>query len=274
MPSAHAPSPVALYCIDSADREDSAPPEEELPLVIIHGLLGSGDNWRSHIRAWHSQRRVVAVDLRNHGRSPHAEGMSYTAMSRDVLALLDRLGIQRAHLLGHSMGGKIAMTLARREPQRVASLVVADIAPVAYGHGHDAIFAAMREIQLGHPTNRREADALLARHIESRAVRLFLATNLQRGDGELTLRVGLEQIITGYPEVMTPPGGDVPFDGPAMVLRGADSDYIEDAMLPALYEVLPRARVVTLKQAGHWLHADQPEAFRQAVETFLAAHPA
>lgn len=267
MPSAAEPSPVNLYCIDSG-ADDSG----ELPLVIIHGLLGSADNWRSHIRDWRAERRVIAVDLRNHGRSPHADGMDYTAMSDDVLAVLDRLGLEQAHVLGHSMGGKVAMSLACRMPQRVASLIVADIAPVAYGHGHDDIFAAMRELEQGHPKDRREADTLLARHIDSRPIRLFLATNLQRGDGEMTLRVDLDRIIAGYPDVIAPPAGESAFDGPAMVLRGAESDYVQDDMLPTLRAVLPRARVITLKEAGHWLHADQPEAFQQAVATFLAAH--
>lgn len=268
MPSSAEPSCAELYCLDSGADDGG-----ELPLVIIHGLLGSADNWRSHIRTWRKTRRVVAVDLRNHGRSPHAEGMDYAAMSDDVLALLDTLGIERAHVLGHSMGGKVAISLARRSPGRVASLLVADIAPVAYQHGHDDIFAAMREVQNGRPTDRREADALLARHIDSRAVRLFLATNLQRGDGELTLRVGLDQIIAGYPAIIAPPAGEVAFDGPCLVLRGADSPYVQNDMLPTLREVLPRARVITLKNAGHWLHADQPEAFHQAVETFIKAHP-
>ncbi|WNK18860.1 alpha/beta fold hydrolase [Halomonas piscis] len=268
MPSAAEPTPVELYCIDSGEDDGS-----ELPLVVIHGLLGSADNWRSHLRDWRRGRRVIAVDLRNHGRSPHADGMDYTAMSDDVLALLDRLSLERAHVLGHSMGGKVAMSLACRKPQRVASLIVADIAPVAYRHGHDDIFAAMRELEQGRPADRREADALLARHIDSRPIRLFLATNLQRAEGEMTLRIGLDRIIAGYPDIIAPPTGESAFDGPAMVLRGAESDYVQDAMLPRLREVLPKARVVTLKGAGHWLHAEQPQAFQQAVNTFLAAHP-
>lgn len=259
---------VELYCLDSGADDGG-----ELPLIIIHGLLGSADNWRSHIRAWRRKRRVVAVDLRNHGQSPHADDMSYTAMSNDVLALMERLGIERAHVLGHSMGGKVAMSIARRAPERVTSLLVADIAPVAYGHGHDEIFAAMREVQSGRPADRREADELLARHIDSRAVRLFLATNLQRGEGELTLRVGLTQIIDGYPAIIAPPAGERAYNGPCMVLRGAESDYVQDDMLPTLRKVLPKARIITLKDAGHWLHADQPAAFSQAVETFIEANP-
>ncbi|WP_111411895.1 alpha/beta fold hydrolase [Billgrantia lactosivorans] len=240
------------------------------PLIVVHGLLGSADNWRSHVKQWQARRRVVAVDLRNHGRSPHAEGMSYREMAGDLLALMDRLQITRAHLLGHSMGGKIVITLARLAPERVVSLIVADIAPQAYGHGHDAIFAGLRHLQRGKPTNRREADALLSEHVEERGVRLFLATNLERGDnGALRLRIGLDQIEAGYRDIMQAPAGEGAFEGPTLVLRGGKSHYVPDSALPNLREVLPNARLVTLEEAGHWLHAEQPEAFQSAVEEFL-----
>ncbi|NOG31128.1 alpha/beta fold hydrolase [Halomonas sp. TBZ9] len=265
---------VTLHHVD-AKTEDA---DDSLPLIVIHGLLGSADNWRSHVKAWQENRRVIAVDLRNHGRSPHVEGMTYQAMSDDVLAVMDNLGIDQAHILGHSMGGKVAMTMARLAPQRVASLVVADIAPVAYSHGHDDVFAALNEVAVNRPANRRDADALLAKHVDARPIRLFLATNLERttdnGQPVMGLRVGLEQIIKGYPDIVTVPAGDQPYYGPCLVLRGANSDYVSDAMLPALKQVLPNARVVTLKEAGHWLHADQPQAFQQAVESFVAAQSA
>ena len=265
---------VNLHHVDAKIKSEN----DSLPLIVIHGLLGSADNWRSHVKAWQENRRVIAVDLRNHGRSPHVEGMTYRAMSDDVMALMDKLGIAQAHVLGHSMGGKVAMTMARLAPQRVASLIVADIAPVAYSHGHDDVFAALNEVAVNRPANRRDADALLAKHVDARPIRLFLATNLERtsdnGQPVMGLRVGLEQIIKGYPDIVTVPAGDQPYDGPCLVLRGANSDYVSDAMLPALKQVLPNARVVTLKEAGHWLHADQPQAFQQAVESFVAAQSA
>jgi len=239
------------------------------PLVVIHGLFGSADNWRSHIKAWEARRRVVAVDLRNHGRSPHVRGMGYAQMADDVLALLDRLSIPRAHLLGHSMGGKVAISLARLAPERVASLIVGDIAPVAYGHDHDGVFAALTRVVEGHPANRREADALLAEHVSEKAVRLFLATNLERAEqGGLVLRLGLDEIQDDYESIMGEPAGGEPFTGPTLVLRGSASHYVADEHLAALHEVLPKARLVTL-EAGHWLHAEQPEAFREAIDAFL-----
>ncbi|MGQ4879801.1 alpha/beta fold hydrolase [Billgrantia sp. LNSP4103-1] len=243
---------------------------EGTPLIVVHGLLGSADNWRSHVKLWQERWRVVAVDLRNHGRSPHADGMSYREMADDLLALMERLQIEKAHLLGHSMGGKVAITLARLAPARVASLIVADIAPQAYGHGHDAVFAGLRNLERGKPDNRRKADALLAEYVEDRATRLFLATNLERADnGELTLRLGLDQIEAGYDDIMQAPDGEGAYAGPSLVLRGAASHYVPDSALPRLKQVLPEARLVTL-QAGHWLHAEQPEAFQAAVNEFLA----
>lgn len=243
---------------------------EGTPLIVVHGLLGSADNWRSHVKQWQEHRRVVAVDLRNHGRSPHASGMRYDEMAEDLLALMDSLQIGKAHLLGHSMGGKVVISLARMASERVASLIVADIAPQAYGHDHDAVFAGLRNLQRGLPANRREADELLAEHVEERAIRLFLATNLERGEqGRLTLRVGLDQIEAGYRDIMQEPAGEGAFEGPVLVLRGGRSHYVPDSVLPRLREILPNSRVVTLEEAGHWLHAEQPEAFQAAVNEFL-----
>lgn len=246
---------------------------EGAPLIIIHGLFGSGDNWRSHQRYWQSDYRVITLDLRNHGASPHASGMSYAEMADDVLALMDSLGIDSAHLLGHSMGGKVAISLARLYPERTRSLVVADIAPVVYDHhGHNNVFAALNSVAGAHPADRSEADALMAEHVSERAVRLFLATNLvRREEGGLCLRIGLEEIQAGYEDIIGLPAGERAFDGPALVVRGGRSPYVTDDSIPALHDVLPEARVVTLDGAGHWLHAEQPEAFQRSVDEFLTA---
>lgn len=261
---------IDLHFIDAAAPEADA---TKAPLVVLHGLLGSADNWRSHLKVWQQKRRVIAVDLRNHGRSPHAEGMTYAELSRDVIELLAREGVKRAHILGHSMGGKVAISLARTAPELAASLIVGDIAPVRYQHGHDDVFAALDAVRQARPATRRDADALMAEHVDARPTRLFLATNLVKdADGAMALRVGLDEIRNGYEDVIDEPAGERAFEGPTLVLRGADSRYVTDDMLPTLREVLPKARLVTLKAAGHWLHADQPEAFQQAVEAFVAAH--
>ncbi|WP_163648602.1 alpha/beta fold hydrolase [Modicisalibacter sp. 'Wilcox'] len=245
-------------------------PEDTRPLVILHGLFGSADNWRSHAKQWQRRRRVVAVDLRNHGRSPHVAGMSYAAMADDVIALLDRLQITDCDLLGHSMGGKVAMSVARLAPRRVASLIVADIAPIAYEHGHDSIFAAMRRVERSRPASRQEADALMAEEIDSSATRLFLATNLVREDGVMRWRVGLDEIAADYDAIIDVPAGDSPYEGPALEIRGAQSPYVPDSTLPALRAILPNVEIVTL-EAGHWVHAEVPKPFREAVDAFLEA---
>lgn len=249
-------------------------PADGHPLVVLHGLFGSADNWRSHVKKWQGQHRVIAVDLRNHGESPHAPGMNYAAMADDVVALLDRLAIERCDLLGHSMGGKVAISLARRFPERLTSLIVADIAPVAYAHDHDTIIAAMRRVEEGQPSSRKAADALLAEQVETLAIRQFLATNLVRGDTDKVLRwrVGLDEIETDYAAIAAAPAGDDAYQGPTLVLRGGQSDYVPDALLPRLREVLPNAEIVTL-DAGHWLHAEAPDAFQQVVNEFLDQRP-
>lgn len=253
---------VALHCQDDG-------PEGTRPLVILHGLLGSADNWRSHAKQWQRSRRVIAVDLRNHGRSPHIAGMSYAAMAADVIALLDRLSIEECDLLGHSMGGKVAISIAREAPRRVASLMVADIAPVAYGHGHDEIFAAMRRVERERPTSRKDADSVMAEDIETSATRQFLATNLVRDDeGAMRWRVGLDEIEADYDAIIAEPSGKGAFEGATLVVRGAHSDYVPDSLLPQVREVLPDADIVTL-EAGHWLHAEAPKPFRETIEAFL-----
>jgi len=260
---------LQLHCIDTGVPENAP---TALPLVVLHGLFGSADNWRSHIKQWQGDRRVIAVDLRNHGRSPHSDGMRYAAMATDVIALLDTLEIAQVDLLGHSMGGKVAMTLARLHPARVAHLIVADIAPVVYAHGHDEVFAAMRRVESELPTSRRDAAALMQKDIDDGATRQFLATNLVRDDeGVMRWRVGLDEISAGYEDIVAAPDGEEPFEGPTLLIRGGASPYVRDDYRDAVEAVLPGAEWQTLDGAGHWLHAEQPEAFREAVNRFIAA---
>ncbi len=257
---------IELHFADSGMPEQADAP----PLIVLHGLFGSADNWRSHTKYWRQKRRVVSVDLRNHGRSNHVAGMGYEDMAADVLGVMDQLNIKQCDLLGHSMGGKVAMTLARRHPTRVARLIVADIAPVAYGHGHDDIFRAHRLVEDALPESRKEADDVMAEVIDSRTTRQFLATNLIRDDqGILGWRVGLDFIEEGYNDIVAPPGGEAAYEGPTLVLKGEHSDYIKDDAQPIIADIMPRARVHTIEGAGHWLHAEQPEAFIQAIDHFL-----
>jgi len=241
------------------------------PLLCLHGLLGSGTNWRSIGRRLAERgRRVLLVDLRNHGRSPHAPGMRYAELAGDVLALLEREGIERAALLGHSMGGKCAMHLALAAPERVERLVVADIAPRPSGHEHAALLAALRALPAAALASRRAADAALAAHLPDPALRQFLLQNLVPGS-EPRWRVDLAAIAAALPDLagFDPPPAGARYPGPALFVRGERSDYLSEADLPLIEGWFPRARLVTVAGAGHWLHAERPDAFLAVIAPFL-----
>jgi esterase len=243
---------------------------EGFPLLIIHGLFGSADNWRTLSKKFAEHYRVIALDLRNHGRSPHVDGMSYPDMAADVLALMDRLAIEKAHVLGHSMGGKVAMQLALNYPDRVEKLVVADIAPVAYGHDHDEVLSALYAVRnAGGAVSRKDADQLMAEHLDTLGVRQFLSTNLEKkADGKLGWRMGLDQIKAGYDSVMKAPEGPV-FNQAALFIRGELSHYVLPQHQGQIQALFPYHQSVTLAGCGHWLHAEKPLEFFAAVQVFL-----
>ncbi len=242
------------------------------PLVVTHGLFGSADNWRSQARIWSDHLAVWCLDLRNHGRSFHSMGMSYTAQAEDILRWMDQEDIEKASFLGHSMGGKAVMELAQRCPSRVERLILADIAPLSYAHSHQSVLAGLRALHQEEPWHeRRLADQRLADFVDDVQTRLFLLTNLIKTEDGLRLRLGIEEIDRDYSAIIdAPPAvkeGGV-FDGPTLAIRGTQSDYVPDECLPAFRQAFPALSVVDL-QAGHWLHADQAAAFAQAVLDFM-----
>jgi esterase len=257
-------------------RHYGEPSPGRLPLVLVHGLFGSAANWHGIARRLAADRLVLVPDLRNHGESPWDARMDYPAMALDLAALLDRLGIARAHLAGHSMGGKAAMWLALSAPERVGSLIVADIAPVDYPSRHGALVNALWGLPLTEITDRRDADARLAASIHSPAVRGYLLQNLvhgrARGDGEggWRWRLNLPVIARSLDLLLGfPPAGGRTFPGPALFVYGSRSDYVTGAGLPRIRALFPLARLRAIPQAGHWVYADQPEAFTAAVGGFL-----
>lgn len=216
---------------------------------------------------------VIGADLRGHGASPHAPRLGYPLMAADVLALMDRLALGRCHVLGHSMGGKVAMRLALDRPDRLDRLVVADIAPVAYpdreGGARDAV-AAMRALSLDGLAGRDEAERRLAGGIADASTRRFVLTNLTRGaDGRWRWRLDLDAIERHYDALRDFPAGGRPHSGPALFLRGGRSGYVREEHLPAVRAWFPNAAVETIEGAGHWLHAERPAAFEAAVSAFL-----
>ncbi len=242
------------------------------PLLLLHGLYGSSGNLNRFTRRFARGYRVLAPDLRNHGRSPHRPGMDYPTLAADVEVLLDREGIGQVAVLGHSMGGKVAMTLALSRPERVAALIAADIAPVTYQHGHRTLIAALQEVDVAGAGSRREVDAALSASIASPAVRQFLLTNLLPADGGgYRWRIPLQLLAEAVPDIQGFPELPGIYPGPALFLYGTASDYFDPALhQEAVAASFPAAEYAALEGAGHWLHAEQPQAFGDAVERFLA----
>ena len=239
------------------------------PLLVLHGLFGQAKNWATIAKGLADGHRVIAVDLRNHGASPWSDEMTYPAMAGDVAALIDALPEGRADVLGHSMGGKAAMVLALTRPELVDRLVVADIAPVAYGGGSLLPFVdAMLAVDPSRHASRREVGDALKRAVQDPGIRQFLLSNLTRGDAGLRWTLNLPAIraamdtLTGWPAV------DGRYDGETLFLAGERSDYVTKAARPAIDRHFPNARIEPVP-AGHWIHAEAPRATLAALRGFL-----
>jgi esterase len=243
------------------------------PMVILHGLFGSGKNWQSHARQFADHFQVFTVDLRNHGQSFHADEMNYSAMAADVAQLLYRLELSDCNILGHSMGGKVAMMLALQNSALVARMIVADIAPVAYFHHYDDLIDPILALPLETIETRAQAEQLLRQNIPEDQLRAFLLQNLVRESAGWRWRVNWKVIqrdmewLTGF--------DDLPQDWfielPSLFIRGEKSDYIGDAEIEVIKHRFSNCMIETIAAAGHWLHAEKPEPFNRLVLDFLQA---
>jgi esterase len=254
---------VGLEAVEYGDGE---------PIAILHGLFGSGRNWATIAQHLATTYRVIAFDLRNHGGSPWAEGMDYRDMAEDVCAAMQARGYQRYALIGHSMGGKVAMVAALTEPRAVEKLVVADIAPVTYPTSpYRAYVQAMRALDLGTVTRRREADARLAEVVHNSAERAFLLQNLVFDGDKPHWRINLAALepalpaLAGFPAT---PAGTV-YKRPALFVAGGKSASLRPEHETAVTALFPSAVIVRIAEAGHWVHADAPDAFLTLAEPFL-----
>lgn len=257
-----APAPLAL----AATAQGAGP-----PVIVLHGLLGRARNWLTIARALEGRWALHLLDLRNHGASPWSEEAGYAAMAADVAAYIEAHAGGRASVVGHSMGGKVAMALALGRPELVERLVVVDIAPIAYEQGYEAYIRAMQAVDLEAVRKRADADAALARAVPEAAMRGFLLQNLESRGGRFAWQPNLEALLAAMPEIAGFPADleGRAFAGPSFALRGERSPYVDAAGEAALERFLPRVEVLTVPGAGHWPHAEQPAAFLRLLEPCL-----
>ena len=238
------------------------------PLIVAHGLYGSARNWGVLQKRLATSRQVIAVDMRNHGESPHENSQSYPDMAADLAEVIAAHG-GRADLLGHSMGGKAAMVLALTQPALVNRLIVADIAPTAYSHSQIDKIDALRHVDLTTITRRGEADAQLKPHLPDDMLRAFLLQSLRLGGEGANWRLNLDvleremPLITGWPDITGQ------FEGKTLFLRGALSDYVQPEHAALIAGLFPNAQTESIDGANHWLHAEKPREFQEVVEEFL-----
>ena len=237
----------------------------------MHGLFGSARNWAAVARRLSASHRVISVDLPNHGESPSATHLTYQSMAEAVAELMARETPRGAALLGHSMGGKVAMTLALTRADLVTRLIVADIAPVPYGHQdeNDSIIDALLGLPLAQIRSRAQADTALAEKIGDPLLRSFLLANLIRDGDGFAWKIDLAALKQSLPALHGFPELAARYDGPTLFLRGEKSGYVRDSHKAAIEHYFPKARIETVAGAAHWLHADKPDEVFSLVSGFL-----
>ncbi len=253
-----------LYCRELGQGE---------PVVVIHGLFGMSDNMLSLGKSLSTRYHVILVDLAYHGRSPHAGGLSHSSQARAIFNTLDNLGIAQFRVIGHSLGGKVAMQMALLEPQRITALVVGDIAPILYRDDrHGSIFAAFKSVPLAQIARRSDADEFMSQFVDEAAVRQFLLKNLYRNsDGEFCWRADIQALEQAYAKIISGPDIQAQYQGPVLFIKGQHSDYITAAAQPAIEAFFPAFEFKIMSGVGHWLHAEKPALFHALVARFFAS---
>lgn len=241
------------------------------PLIILHGLFGFLDNWQTLAKYFSQHYHVYLVDLRNHGRSPHSAAFSYPLMAADLLEFINDHQIQDPILMGHSMGGKVAMEFALHHGDRLAKLIVVDIAPKSYPPHHQEILAGLHAVNLQQMNSRSEIDAAMAPHIAEEGVRQFLSKNIyRREDQSFAWRMNLPAIEENIEEVGKETSGGSPFHKPTLFIRGANSRYIKpEKDLEQIQNLFPATRLESIADAGHWVHAEKPKELFDLIVNFI-----
>lgn len=240
------------------------------PLLILHGVFGMLDNWHSLAKKFSEKYTVYAIDLRNHGHSPHSDEMGYEVMANDIFELVEKEKLEKVVLLGHSMGGKVAMKFAAMHPEMLHGLIVADIAPKRYKPGHLEIIAALKGLDFKVIATRTQATQALSQSIDEGGVIHFLLKNLTRkDDGGYGLKMNLEAIENSYDEIIGEIEFGWPLNIPTLFLKGANSRYIKPKDEAEIEQWFTEAEFETVSDSGHWLHADNPIEFQEKVEAFI-----
>jgi len=241
-------------------------------VILIHGLFGSLENLNMVAKKLAEKFCVTSIDVRNHGYSFHQEGMSYQDLAQDVINLLDQLSIDKCCLLGHSMGGKIAMKIALLFPKRITKLIVADIAPVKYPAHHLTILKGLQSINLSRVKKRKDADEQLSKFVDKMSIRQFVLRNLMINEqGGFSFKCNFHHIEQGYQQIMlgiTAQNNDV-YSKPTLFIKGANSNYILPEHKNVISALFPNAKAKIIQNAGHWLHAEKTIAFNKIVMDFL-----
>ncbi|XP_023015213.2 sn-1-specific diacylglycerol lipase ABHD11-like isoform X2 [Leptinotarsa decemlineata] len=252
------------------------------PLLIMHGLFGSKSNWNSLCKAYHQKfdptRKIIAMDARNHGDSPHSENHTYTYLANDIKALFDQLNLKKGALMGHSMGGRAVMLFALKYPELVERLVVVDISPVRTSPSMDSmphLFQILESIILPSEMPMSKArtfvEEQLAKHIHDKSLRSFLLTNLvQKNNGSYNWRINIPVLLKNFNNIANfPVVDDLHYDGPVLFIAGGNSDYIQKSDYPKILKLFPNAELKFIEGAGHWIHSEKPAEFLKVTIDFL-----
>jgi esterase len=243
------------------------------PLIILHGLFGSLDNWQTIAKKLAEHFHVFIVDQRNHGKSPHTAEFDYDLLVDDLAQFMQQHGITKAHLLGHSMGGKTVMAFALKRPELVEKLIVADIAPTAYGDKHSNVFNAIFATDAGNKTTREEVQEILRQKLDNDETTVqFLMKGLTRNeDGKgFAWKFNVQSLHNNYEEVSGQVLGGKPFAGKTLFIKGSRSNYINAGNYGEIEALFPKNELTEIKDAGHWVHAEKPAEFTQTVLNFLS----
>lgn len=239
-------------------------------VILIHGMFGSLSNLGMLARELVADYRVISVDLRNHGDSPHESLMDLASMAADIVALLDDLNLASAILIGHSLGGKVAMQVALNHAARVSDLVVIDIAPVTYDKRQDVALDALNLLAQNPIESRREADAMISAQIADAPTRAFLLKNLARTpQGEFKLKLNLASINQNYATTLVSAPTGQAYEGPTLFLKGEHSAYIQEKHRSLIQQFFPASRLEVVPNTGHWLHAEKPDAVNTLIRAFI-----